>query len=449
MRGSTSDHVHSRSTPRIFVGLVEVAGYYAGLVGGLRELGVQVTHVNLQENIYYPYPSPNGSWVVEISNRLTKLFHIAQRRRSTKWLFKPVRTLHIGLLFLWAILKHDVFIFSFGGSFFSLRELPAYKLFGKKLIFVFSGSDTRPPYLSGLYVADPVVPLQVLSAISAESKRRVIRIEKYATVCVNHSLSAQFHEKPFVNFLQIGNPGSVHIALPDSISAKSDHLDGIRIVHAPSRPVLKGSARFSEMISRLRGEGTKIVYIDIRNRPQAEVIEELARCDFVLDELYSDMTLAGLGTEAASLGKPVLVGGYAKEALKVAAHGVPMPFDTYCSPHEVEAQLQRLVTDQQWRRVCGEKARRFVQDCWQPRMLAEKILRLADGDIPADWLVDPQDITYFHGWGVSEEALRQRLEALISFGGIGGLQLGDKPALERAVLEFSQNRSGAATMTRE
>jgi glycosyltransferase involved in cell wall biosynthesis len=428
--------------PRVFVGLVEVAGYYTGLVRGLRELGVSVSHVNTSQNAYYPCPSARGSWVVVISNLLTRLFHLTQNRRIAYWLFMPVRSFQLLMLFVWAVLMHDVFIFSFGSSFFGLRELPLLKLLGKRLIFVFSGSDTRPPYLSGLYVADPVLPLPSLVAESAASKDRVTRIEKYADFCVNHPLSAQFHEKPFVNFLKIGNPSCFDVPSMFATSAEVAEREGVnafvRVLHAPSRPILKGSVQFSQMINQLKATRSNLEYVELRNRPHGEVLQELARCDFVLDELYSDMPLAGLATEAASFGKPALVGGYGAEALREACRGTCLPMDTYLNPEDVATGLDRLIADRDWRARCGEEAKKFVAENWQPHMLAEKFLRLISGSAPQDWMFDPQEITYFHGWGVSEERLRKRLAELIAFAGVGALQLDDKPDLKRAVMDFAQ-----------
>ena len=411
-------------TPRVFVGLRETAGYYGSLVKGLRELGVEVSHVNVFRNGYYPCPPAHGSWVVAFSNHLTQLFHVTQPRRITRWLFIPARWFQLIVLFVWAVLRHDVFIFAFGSTFFDLKELPLLKALGKKLIFVFNGSDSRPPYLSGLNVADPVVPLPLLTAISAETKARLVRIEKHADFCIDHALSGHFHEKPFVNYLKMGNPAYLDIvssiAANTTSAERNDEGASVRILHAPTRPALKGSAQFRQMIERLKAEGRNIDYVELRNWPHREVLEELARCDFVLDELYSDMSLAGLGTEAASFGKPALVGGYGKEALRQACREVPLPMDTYCSPDQLETILERLIADRDWRLECGEKARKFVANHWQPRMLAERFLKLINGDAPRDWMYDPRDITYFHGWGVSEDRLRQRLFEFIAFAGVGG-----------------------------
>jgi hypothetical protein len=199
------------------------------------------------------------------------------------------------------------------------------------------------------------------------------------------------------------------------------------------------------MIERLRARGLAIDYIELRNRSHEEVLAALAECDFVVDELYSDISLAGLGTEAASFRKPALVGGYGQSALRQACHGVPLPMDTYCRPDEVEAMLARLVSDAEWRRACGEKVGEFVAKHWQARRLAERFLVLISGSVPADWFFDPQDITYFHGWGVSEERLRHALAEFIERFGVAALQLTDKPALETSLVRFASASSPPMT----
>jgi hypothetical protein len=194
------------------------------------------------------------------------------------------------------------------------------------------------------------------------------------------------------------------------------------------------------VIEQLKTAGLNVVYVELRNRPHCEVLEELSKCDFVLDELYSDTPLAGLGTEAASFGKPALVGGYGKEALQHASGELRLPMDTYSSPIELKAILERLIVDRSWRIACGENAKQFVSENWQPSMLAKRFLQLISGEVPHNWMFAPQDITYFHGWGVADDRLRERLASLIAFGGVEVLQLRDKPELEKAILEFAQSR---------
>jgi glycosyltransferase involved in cell wall biosynthesis len=425
---------------RVFVGLVEIGGYYAGLVKGLRDLRVEVSHVSVIQHPFYPLPPARGSWVIAASNWFTPWFYRAQTNRATRWLCKPVRWLQLRILFVWAVARHDVFVFGFGFTFCDTKELPLLKFFGKKLIFVFNGSDTRPPYLDGSFVAQPIPSLVTMAA---QVKRQVMRIEEYADVCVDHPLSAHFHEKPFVNYLRVGNPSYLEeaAALQNEGADDDKHPEtAVRIVHAPSVPSVKGSARFRELVDRFKKAGALIDYVELSKRPHHEVLSELKRCDFALDQLYSDTPLAGFATEAASFGKPALIGGYGTDALRQTTVGIGLPMDTYCHPAELENVFERLVNDAAWRRECGERALRFVRDNWQPRFRAERFLRLIEGEAPADWLFAPQDISYLHGAGIAEDVLRKRLTELIEFGGIGALQLADKPKLERAILDFAQGK---------
>jgi hypothetical protein len=68
-------------------------------------------------------------------------------------------------------------------------------------------------------------------------------------------------------------------------------------------------------------------------------------------------------------------------------------------------------------------------------------MALVNGEARPEWFFDPRDIIYFHGWGMPEASLRKRLGELIAFGGVGALQLADKPQLERAILDFVHDGS--------
>jgi hypothetical protein len=87
------------------------------------------------------------------------------------------------------------------------------------------------------------------------------------------------------------------------------------------------------------------------------------------------------------------------------------------------------------RRSLGLAARRFVED-WAGDVVARRYLRLLGGERLREWMCDPADVRYVHGVGLSEERAREIIGDVIRSGGIGALQIGDKPALEAAFLEF-------------
>jgi len=63
----------------------------------------------------------------------------------------------------------------------------------------------------------------------------------------------------------------------------------------------------------------------------------------------------------------------------------------------------------------------------------------AKGEIPEDWFYDPPNISYLHGWGLSEQDAKTFLRQVIKNGGLKALQLSDKPELEQKFVEFANS----------
>ena len=145
------------------------------------------------------------------------------------WWWLVARTARLPLL-VWAIVTRDVFIFGFASTFFGYLELPLLKLFGRRVVFVFHGSDSRPPYLNGAgATASPQADPHALVQSTRQVKKRVRKIDRWADVVVDNPLSAHFHERLIVSFLAIGIPRT---PLPD----RRIEQDVIRVLHCPSRP---------------------------------------------------------------------------------------------------------------------------------------------------------------------------------------------------------------------
>src|SRR5205807_3408203 len=212
----------------------------------------------------------------------------------------------------------------------------------------------------------------------------------------------------------------------------------VRIVHAPSTPGPKGTDVIRGIIRELKEAGRPVEYVELINKSNQEVLTELQRCDFVIDELYSDIPLAVLGAEAAFIAKPAVVGGYAQAELDRYATQTGLPMTLYVRPEEVSAVVERLVNDPAFRRECGAAAHRFVTTYWSPAEVAKRFLRLIDGDIPEEWWYDPASNNYLHGWGAPEVELRRYLRKFLEKGGPSALQISDKPGLQDAFLRFAQ-----------
>jgi hypothetical protein len=429
---------------------VNVASYYSGLQTGLHELGVDAELVLFNKHRYLrnahqtqrPMPVALLDWCVN------QVCQVTPSGSATRMLAKILFPFAKVLVFLWSLACCDVFIFAAAKGFYSLYELPFLKLLGKQLIFVFNGSESRPAYLGGA-VGDgsSSKPVQRMIRRAARQKRRIQWIEKYADVCINHAPQGHFHEKPYIDHCAIGHPVSLNNSSSHQLQPVASGADGrtdtVRIVHAPSVCGPKGTDRIRDMIQDIQEEGLAIDYIELTGRPNSEVLAELQRCDFVVDELYSDISLAGLGTEAAFFGKPAVVGGYAQETLQSLAGGSRLPIATYVKPEEAKDMVRRLIVDVRFREECGAAVHRFVHETWAPAKMAARFMEIIDGNIPAEWWVRPAAVTYLHGFGTTEETRRRVLFEVIGAGGRQSLRLFDKPELEQALVDFAAMQTAA------
>jgi hypothetical protein len=419
---------------RIFLGLIEIADFYAQLHAGLEELGYDAVFVNLT-----PHPFYRTDWRGHLP-RVARLAVAVARRdahSAGKWL--PLRVwwrlaaLVLRLpLFLWAVATHEIFIFGFGSTFFRYRELPLLRLLGKRVVYNFHGSDARPPYLDGAQTdAHDVVNGDALVESTRRKKRRVRTIERWADVVVNSPLSAHLHERPFVSAAAIGIPRTT---LPVTVPPTRQV---VRVLHSPSHTRAKGSDAIRAAVERLRERGVALELVELSGVAQERVLEALNDADFVIDQLYADTAMAGFAAEAAAAGRAAVVGGYGLDAIESALCGRPFPPVLFCRPEDLEAALERLATDKGLRCELGGRARDFIEREWSPRAVAERLLDAIDGLRP-EWVFDPRQIRYVHGGGLTEAQARSLVRATIDRGGIAALCVGDKPALEAKLVRFAQ-----------
>lgn len=429
----------NRRNPKIFIGLTEIAGFYGNLKRSFDELGIEATFIASGEH-RFQYKGEKGNFFTKF------LKYAGSKKTSTPrskilliiW-WSIVRILLKLLLFLWAIAKFDVFVFGFGTSFFRYYDLPIIKALGKKIFYVFHGSDCRPPYINGTKVGQGKdITLDLCISLTRRQKLKLAKIERYTDMIVSFPLYSHFLEKPFVNFLMIGIP----CTLPNNrqTPAVLNEQRLIRILHSPSSPGVKGTYLIRQAINALKAKGYPIDYVEIMGKPNTVVIAELEKCDFIVDQLYSDTPMTGFATEAAFFGKPAVVGGYGwREVEKLFSPNQMIPPSLRCHPDNIESSIEQLITDKARRLALGKKAREFVKDNWSFQKVAERFLQLIQGNIPPEWLCDPQNISYLHGGGLSEQRAKQIVARIIETQGKKALQLADKPELEHLFVEFASS----------
>lgn len=416
-------------SPRVFLGLSDIGGYYQQLERGLLAEGVRCTYVNA-------FPGPSRFGRTTRPDALGRMVEWLGQRRVAhppgsllRMLWMVVQAVSLVIYALATLPRYDVYVFASGDSFLRGRDLPFLRLLGKRVIAIFHGTDSRPPYLNAAYVGtEGAVDPAAWIAGSRSLKKEVRRVEDNVDVCIQHALSGHFHERPFVNWLEIGIPSASNLECAEPPRDWSRCV----IVHAPTRPGPKGTPLIERAVASLQQRGFAVELVKIIGRPNHEVLEAIAASDFVVDELYSDTTMASFATEAAMLGRVAIVGMEDFDALRRSCTEESIPPAFVCRASEVEVAIETLLADRDLRFALGQRASSFVRDRWSASSVARRFLRVIDDDIPPEWWFDPGRIDYLHGWGLKVERLREVLRAIIATGGVEALQVADKPELERA-----------------
>jgi len=424
---------------RIFIGFLDIAGYYQSITKVLLEKGYKVTLFNTNLSTYNPdyLKTANHLWIMRLilllQKQLNKSKHIIV---FTFWqIFKEMLTL---FLMFWAIGRHDVFIFSYGQSFIlGGFDLWFLKKCGKRIISnIGYGSESRPSYMDGLYYNQKGHPIS-LSRIRIKTyfkKRKIKRIEKYSDVVINAPFTSQFNEYKFVNWFEIGIP-----VICNNYTVKSNENEAVQILHAPTNPFIKGTVFIRTAIKELKEKGYKINYIEITGMPHSKVLEELAACDFVVDQVFSDTLMASFPTEASCFGKASIVCGYELDKLKthISEDMHPPAFTSHSD--NIKDAIEYLIVNKEHRINLGKKAQNFVRNQWSVESVADRYIRLINNDIPDFWYLEHKNIQNVFGGGLTKDKSSKLIKQLIDKYGVSSLQLCHNPDLEKRFVEFANS----------
>jgi hypothetical protein len=171
------------------MGVKEVAGYYTHLKRGFDQLGVTSAFVPFDA---HPFGYGQGAripWLARLVRyaRVSAKTNRKKKRKRQRAFWERVESLASFLFLLWVIPRFDVFIFGYRNSICRLKDLPLLRRMGKTIVFVFHGSDSRPPYLNGSFMAaDRGATLEKCVRKTAEFKAELTEIERWADFIISH-----------------------------------------------------------------------------------------------------------------------------------------------------------------------------------------------------------------------------------------------------------------------
>jgi glycosyltransferase involved in cell wall biosynthesis len=337
----------AKKKKRIFVGINEVVDVCRLYGRGLEELGFPVT-VSL---VGWNAPS---------------LDRQGFNHRTIKPGSRPMLLLRLLIELIWAIPRHDVFVFR-GRSFFAdfvkykylswlgYADLPILKMFGKQIVFLTTGSDVRivPEFVEELEAkgytqnADAVREGFIGDEYSTLPGRRSAKIVRWAQAVFtlpSYSQRITGNKFPFWNPIIVED---FEFKIPENRIPV--------VIHAPSHRKIKGTGLVIEAVEQLKAEGYDFEFTLIEGMDNSKVRSELTNADIVLDQ-FNLPSYGVFALEAMASGCVVL--GQSVPEIDFVMTGSPV---VKTGPNDIAANLKNILDDSELRVGLAREGREWVE----------------------------------------------------------------------------------------
>jgi len=360
---------------RILVGTVEVGATIPDFADGFRQLGHQVT--TAMRRSYRTFSDVRCD--VDVSPaRLAPAWPKAIAG-STNWAVRLPRgavnrmSIMAGLARL--ILRHDLFLFQWGGESLTMGnvEYPLLRKLGKRIVTTFMGSDVRHMAVYRQQydqrVSSEGFEKELLKRTGGDPNvqmRNLRMAEEYADVLLSQPNQSGFAVRPYR-----------HLFLPMRIVDFKCEIPGRQVpvvVHAPSATSTKGTAAILIALEELRAAGVQFELRVLRGTPNQQVLQMLSSADVAIDQLY--FPLHGKFTlEAMASGCAVATCNRQDYEPYPSARPI-----WHIDAGNVREQLGRLLTDRQLRLSLAQQGREYVTRNHDHVKVARQILGYLNGD---------------------------------------------------------------------
>lgn len=315
------------------------------------------------------------------------------------WPRERVRYLKAHLLFVWSLLRFDIFHFYFSGGLLKhtplkFLECQLLHLAGKKVIVMPHGSD--------IAVMSEMTPIEWRDALLRDYpdkgdrdevvRRQVHYFSRHADFVVDQGVQPGYRER--VDLL-MAHPMCIDLGSwkpVEPYSAADGIGDEVIVVHAPNHRNVKGTCFLLRAVKELQDEGWKIRLVLLERQPNAKVHEALSHADIAADQFIVGYGLFAI--EAMSLGKPVLSNlSFHSRAMVEATSLKECPI-VNTPPDRIKANLKLLAGDPTLREKLGREGRRYVEKHHSPDSIGSIFDRIyrklwyGEALCLPDWCVD-------------------------------------------------------------
>ena len=175
-----------------------------------------------------------------------------------------------------------------------LYEFKFIKKKNKKIICIFLGNDIRSPKKMLEYATEHDIDVAATYYYLTAKYRLSLEYEKYkeklanaSELCADLIYNAPIDQKSYFNKPTL----PIFYIYPDKKFIKNDvkysNINLIKIVHAPSSPITKGTQLVRAAIKKLKVEGYCFEYVELINVSNDKVMTALKSTHIVLNEFYA------------------------------------------------------------------------------------------------------------------------------------------------------------------
>lgn len=300
-----------------------------------------------------------------------KKAHLVLHIRAYHWFAKIIIALSH---FVLCLVKYDIYHFHFGNTLLPFHvDLPILKLFGKKMLMTYYGSDIRL-----IEVEKQRNPYYEMVGFGANHPKRD-KWKKLKMFWQNLWIDRFFAIRELYEWATTVIPEEkvievIWLVTPVNVSEYSPSFetkDVPTLVHAPSIPKRKGTDFVEQAVTELRNEGYQFQYLKLTGVPNEEaqtIYREEA--DIIIDAFYSG-SFGILAVEGMFYGKPVCC--YIMDDVLQKIPDCPI---VNCTIDNLKKQLAWLIDHPEERVRIGKAGRAFVEKYCDSETINQRIWQI-------------------------------------------------------------------------
>ena len=408
---------------KVFVGFSEVAGFYSLLCQGLSQSGHKVTFRSFGPNPY-SYSIESNPTKIQLLIWKTNSLYLSCTNPILKL---PLYLLHVTIRILFILplmLRSDLILLNYTGTLFFYLDIFFLRALGKRIVYLFHGSDSRAPYFNGKYIF-PTYSLQRLRRLTLVTSARIRLIEILRCTCVVPPAVSHLFRRKVVTFSVLGLPWPP-VLDQHSEPEQSHKSSAFTVVHAPSNSINKGTSLIRQSVKDLQQEGINLNYVELSGASNTSVIRAIKSADLIIDQLWSDARLCGFGAEAATYGIPTLIGTHYTERLWNDHSNFREPYVITTEPDDLTNRLRHLILDPTELHSLRTKLP-TIGTLYEPKIFSDRLLHVLntspDHANSSRFWFDPLSCNYLYGWGAPAPIVISTINAFVAKYGMSALCL--------------------------